>query len=88
VLTYPVRLVPTSKGTVRAVFPDIPQAVAEGENEEDALYRAKFVLEMCLGHMASHGEKPPAPSDICGAPTVVTEKFTQVRAPVTTDGEA
>lgn len=77
-LSYPVRLVPTSRGRVRAVFPDVPQAVAEGEGEEDALYRAKFVLEMCLGHMLSHGERPPAPSDICGAPTVTTDKFSQV----------
>jgi antitoxin HicB len=78
-LAYPVRLVPTRDGTVRAVFPDVPQAVAEGRDEEDALYRAKFVLEMCLGHMLAHGERPPPPSDICGAPTVTTEKFTQVR---------
>jgi len=78
-LAYPVRLVPTRDGHVRAVFPDVPQAVAEGLDEADALYRAKFVLEMCLGHMLTHGELPPPPSDICGAPTVTTEKFTQVR---------
>jgi antitoxin HicB len=78
VLAYPVRLVPTREGTVRAVFPDVPQAVAEGEDEEDALYRAKFVLEMCLGHMLAHGERPPPPSDICGAPTVRTDKFSRV----------
>lgn len=78
-LAYPVRLVPTREGEVRVVFPDVPQAVAEGHDEEDALYRAKFVLEMCLGHMLAHGELPPKPSDICGAPTVVTEKFTRVR---------
>jgi antitoxin HicB len=74
-LAYPVRLVPTKHGTVRAMFPDVPQAVAEGRDEEDALYRARFVLEMCLGHMLNHGESPPPPSDICGAPTVETAKF-------------
>ena len=78
-LAYPVRLVPTREGQVRAVFPDVPQAVAEGRDEEDALYRAKFVLEMVLGHMLAHGERPPPPSDICGAPTVTTDKFTRVR---------
>jgi antitoxin HicB len=78
-LAYPVRLVPTREGNVRAVFPDVPQAVAEGCDEEDALYRARFVLEMCLGHMLAHGERPPRPSDICGAPTVTTDKFTRVR---------
>lgn len=74
-ISYPVRLVPTAERNVRVVFPDLPQATTEGRDEEDALYRAKFVLEMCLGHMAVHGEKPPLPSDICGAPTVSTEKF-------------
>lgn len=74
-VTYPVRLVPTRSGGVKAVFPDLPQAVAEGEDEDDAMFRAKFVLEMCLGHMLYHGETPPPPSDICGAPTVTTEKF-------------
>lgn len=78
-LAYPVRLVPTRDGAVRAVFPDVPQAVAEGRDAEDALFRAKFVLEMCLGHMLAHGERPPPPSDIGGAPTVTTEKFTRVR---------
>jgi antitoxin HicB len=78
-LAYPVRLVPTREGHVRAVFPDVPQAVTEGRDEDDALFRAKFVLEMVLGHMLAHGDLPPRPSDICGAPTVTTEKFTRVR---------
>jgi antitoxin HicB len=77
VLRYPVRLVPTRDGGVRAMFPDVPQAMAEGRDEEDALYRAKFVLEMCLGHMLMRGERPPVPSDICGAPTIGTDKFSQ-----------
>ena len=78
-LAYPVRLVPTKEGAVRAVFPDVPQAVAQGRDEAAAIYRSKFVLEMCLGHMLAHGELPPRPSDICGAPTVTTDKFTRVR---------
>jgi antitoxin HicB len=79
-LTYPVRLVPTRSGGVKAVFPDVPQAVAEGEDEDDAMFRAKFVLEMCLAHMLHHGETPPSPSDICGAPTVTTDKFSSAAA--------
>jgi antitoxin HicB len=75
VIAYPVRLVPTREGRVRIVFPDLPQAATEGADEEDALFRAKFVLEMCLTHLHAHGERPPVPSDICGAPTVSTDKF-------------
>lgn len=78
-LAYPVRLVPTEDGEVRVTFPDVPQAVAEGRDEEEALSRAKLVLETCLGHMLAHGDLPPWPSDICGAPTVTTDKFTRVR---------
>jgi antitoxin HicB len=74
-LAYPVRLVPTRAGKVRATFPDLPQAVCEGEDEEDAMFRARFVLEMALTHLLDHGARPPVPSDICGAPTVSTEKF-------------
>jgi antitoxin HicB len=80
-LSYPVRLVPTRRGTVRAVFPDVPQAVAEGRDEEDALYRATFVLEMCLGHLLAHGEPPPEPSHISGATVVRTAKFGRAAAP-------
>jgi antitoxin HicB len=74
-LAYPVRLVPTADGRVKAVFPDVPNAIAEGADEEDALFRAKFVLEMCLGHRLARGERPPPPSDICGAPLIETNKF-------------
>jgi antitoxin HicB len=74
-LSYPVRMVPTREGKVRIVFPDLPQAVCEGDDEEDALFRAIFVMEMALAHLADHGQRPPQPSDICGAPTVCTEKF-------------
>ena len=81
-LAYPVRLVPTPEGRVRAVFPDLPQAVAEGDDEEDALFRAKFVLEMCLGHMTSHGHRPPPASEICGAPMIETAKFTRAEEPL------
>ena len=80
-LAYPVRLVPTKHGTVRAVFPDVPQAVAEGRDDEDALYRAKFVLEMCLGHMLAHGEAPPEPSDIPDTVTISTAKFGRAAEP-------
>ena len=74
-LSYPVRLIPTRDGKVRATFPDLPQAVCEGADEDDAMFRAKFVLEMALGHLLDHGQRPPPPSDICGAPTVSTGKF-------------
>ena len=74
-LVYPVRLVPTADGGVSAVFPDLPQAIAEGRDEDEAMFRARFAHERCLGDMAARGKLPPPPSDICGAPTIETDKF-------------
>ena len=73
-LSYPVRLIPTNGG-VRASFPDVPEASAEGADEEDALNRSKYVLEMVLARYVMGGRPIPAPSDICGAPVVNTDKF-------------
>ena len=74
-IAYPVRLARTRGRRVRVTFPDLPQASVEGENEQDALFRAGFVLDMCLGHLAAHGERPPPPSEIADLPTVSTRKF-------------
>lgn len=81
VLSYPVRLIPTDHKTVRVMFPDVPEAAAEGGTEKEALYQAKFALELALGHrLHSHREIPP-PSDIRGAPRVATDKFLVQPAP-------
>ena len=79
-LTYPVRLVRKPDGGVRALFPDVPQAVAEGRDEADALHRAKFALELCLGHALQHGELPPPPSARESGPAITTLKFSRARA--------
>ena len=81
VLSYPVRLIPTPKKTVKVMFLDVPEAVAEGDNEQDALDRAKYALELALGHRLIGQREIPPPSDICGAPTVTTAKFILQPAP-------
>ena len=74
-LSYPVRLIPTEAGTVRALFPDVPDAVAEGQDAEKALELAQPVLEEALKRCFREHRAIPRPSDICGAPTVTTEMF-------------
>lgn len=74
-LSYPVRLIPTETGAVKVIFPDVPEAVAEGKDEEDALERARAALELVLAHRLQERGKIPPPTDICGAPTVATEMF-------------
>jgi antitoxin HicB len=74
-LSYPVRLTATETGSVRASFPDVPEAEAEGASEEEALARAKAVLESVLRRLFERDRKIPAPSDICGAPAITTDMF-------------
>lgn len=74
-LSYPVRLVETGEGKARVIFFDVPEAVAEARTESEAIYQAKFALELSLGNYVMHGRAIPAPSDVRDAPTVSTDKF-------------
>lgn len=74
-LSYPVRLIPTPAGTVRVFFPDVPDAVAEGEDEARAMELALPVLEEALKRCLREHRAIPRPSDTCGAPTVTTDMF-------------
>ena len=74
-LSYPVRLARTTEGKVRVTFLDVPEAVAEANSEEDALYQAKFALELSLGNYVLHDRPVPAPSEVSDAPLVTTDKF-------------
>lgn len=74
-LRYPVRLSRTDNGRVRASFPDVPDATAEAANEEDALFQAKFALELTLGHRLINDRHIPPPSDIDTGHTITTDKF-------------
>ena len=66
---YPARLIPSDEGvTVR--FPDVPEAVALGASEEEALANARGILASALATYRSEGRPLPDASDICGAPTV------------------
>ena len=80
-LSYPVRLAKTGDGKVRVIFLDIPEAVAEADTELDALYQAKFVLELSLGNYVLHGRPIPIPSDMPDAPFVSTDKFSLAPRP-------
>ena len=59
-------------------FHDVPEAVVVGSSEEDALGRARPLLETILGGYVVDGRPIPAPSNVCGAPTVSTERFSVV----------
>jgi antitoxin HicB len=74
-LSYPARLIPTEDGLVLVRLVDVPEAAAFGSTEEEALANVKPILETVLSSYCVDGRAIPSPSDICGAPMVVTEKF-------------
>jgi predicted RNase H-like HicB family nuclease len=80
-LSYPVRLSETAGGKVRVTFLDVPEAVAEADGKEEALYQAKFALEHSLGNYVLHGRPVPVPSDLPDVPAVTTDKFSAPEAP-------
>jgi antitoxin HicB len=76
-LKYPVRITPGDDGMVLVTFPDVPEAVSAGFSEDEAIDKALPVLETVLDARVKLGELLPQPSDICGAPTITTQKFSR-----------
>jgi predicted RNase H-like HicB family nuclease len=77
-IAYPIRIVPGDDGGVIAAFPDIPEAESRGADEDEAVGGALAALEKALAVYVADGRPIPAPSDICGAPTVKTARFSLI----------
>ena len=69
-LAYPVNLEPQCGGTVLASFPDVPEALTEGETEEEALTEAQDCLVAALGGYVELRRSIPKPSPARGRPSV------------------
>lgn len=61
-LRFPAHLEPQEEGGYVVTFPDIPEAITQGENVEDALIHAADVLESALDHYIEEGLPIPTPS--------------------------
>ena len=61
-LRYPAHLEPQKEGGYVVTFPDIPEAITQGEDVEDALLHAADVLESALDYYIEDGLPIPAPS--------------------------
>lgn len=61
-LNYPVELEAADEGGFVVTFPDVPEAVTQGEDEDEALLRALDALETALEMYTDAGEALPAPS--------------------------
>jgi len=61
-IAYPARLEPQPEGGYCVSFPDLPEAITEGENLEEARFNAQEVLELVLEFRMEQGEDIPLPS--------------------------
>ena len=73
-LTYSLKLSSNYDGMVMATFPDVPEAVALGRDDEEAVEQAKCALEAVLERYASEGLPLPTPR-AGGSIRVTTERF-------------
>lgn len=59
---YPVKLTKQKEGGYLVQFPDLPEAITQGESIEDALHEAMDCLEEAIAHRMSKKLDIPAPS--------------------------
>lgn len=63
-MRYPVDLTPEVEGGFLVTFPDIPEAITQGEDREDALLRGLDALESALEFYFEAPRAVPDPSPI------------------------
>jgi antitoxin HicB len=80
VLVYPIELKPDDNGTLLVTFPDVPEAITVGDNEEDARVQALDALEAALEIYFAEKRPIPMPSKakrgqpVIALPALVTAK--------------
>jgi antitoxin HicB len=63
-LRYPAQFKAAEEGGFVVTFPDIPEAITQGEDEEDARLHAADVLESAIDGYIEDGIPIPAPSKL------------------------
>ncbi len=63
---YPYELLPQPEGGFTVTFPDVPEAITQGENEEEAAAIAEDALVTALSFYTDHAEPLPHPSPARG----------------------
>ena len=62
-IAYQAILDPQPEGGFTVIFPDLPDAITEGETEAEALFNAAEVLTLTLDARVDEGDEIPEPSD-------------------------
>jgi len=66
-IRYAAVLEAQPEGGFTVTFPDIPEAITEGDDRDAALFNAAEVLTLCLEQRMEDGEDIPAASKVKGA---------------------
>jgi len=65
---YPYDLTPQPEGGFTVTFPDVPEAVTQGEDEDEAAAMAEDALVTALSFYTDNAERLPRPSAARGRP--------------------
>jgi antitoxin HicB len=65
---YPYELLPQPEGGFTITFPDVPEAIAQGDSEAGAAAMAEDALVTALSFYTDSGERLPQPSPANGRP--------------------
>lgn len=77
-IRYASVLEPQPEGGFTVTFPDIPEAVTEGDTRDEALFNAAEVLTLCLEQRLEDGESFPEPAKVKGGVWVEPSAAVQV----------
>jgi antitoxin HicB len=80
ILAWPARFVPQRGGRVLVRFPDLPEAVTEGDDAADAGAQAADCLAEAIAGRINDGEPIPTPSRRAGMTTVGLEPVLAYKA--------
>ena len=70
---YPVELTPAEEGGFVVTFPDVPEAITQGDDRDEALLYARDALETALGFYIGDLRPLPLPSAAKGRQTVAPD---------------
>lgn len=70
-ISYPALFDPQPDGGYTVTFPDIPEAITEGDTEDEARFNAADVLSLCLAVRLEEGNPIPEPSQSSGNPRII-----------------
>src|SRR5215217_6274582 len=78
---YPIVLTPAEEGGFVVTFPDLPEAITQGDDAADALAQAADALDEAIAGRIRRGDAIPAPSAAAaGQPAVPVPAQTAAKA--------